>query len=421
MANFFIERPIFAWVIALIVMFLGALAITKLPVAQYPAVAPPTILIVANYPGADATTVQNTVTQVIEQNMNSIDNLLYMSSNSDSSGNANITLTFNLGTDPDIAQVQVQNKLQRVMPALPQEVQKQGVIVEKSTGNFLMFLAFISENGSMKQEEIADYVASHLKDPLSRINGVGDVQLFGAQHAMRIWLDPYKLNDFKLTPLDVMNAIQAENNQVAAGELGSAPTIAGQQLNASIVAQTRLTSAKEFSQILLKANPDGSQVRLKDVANVELGAEGYKLNTLYNGKPATGVGIKLATGANALEASNALKEELIKLEPSFPAGFKVVHPYDTTPFIKISIQEVIKTLLEAIVLVFLVMYLFLQNFRATLIPTIAVPVVLLGTFGVLSVLGYSINTLTMFGMVLAIGLLVDDAIVVVENVERVMH
>jgi len=421
MANFFIERPIFAWVIALIVMFLGTLAITKLPVAQYPAVAPPTILIVANYPGADATTVQNTVTQVIEQNMNSINNLLYMSSNSDSSGNASITLTFNPGTDPDIAQVQVQNKLQRVMAALPQEVQKQGVIVEKSTGNFLMFLAFISENGSMKQEEIADYVASYLKDPLSRINGVGDVQLFGAQHAMRIWLDPYKLNDFKLTPLDVMNAIQAENNQVAAGELGSAPTIAGQQLNASIVAQTRLTSAKEFSQILLKANPDGSQVRLKDVADVELGAEGYKLNTLYNGNPATGVGIKLATGANALETSNALKAELIKLEPSFPDGFKVVHPYDTTPFIKISIQEVIKTLLEAIVLVFLVMYLFLQNFRATLIPTIAVPVVLLGTFGVLSVLGYSINTLTMFGMVLAIGLLVDDAIVVVENVERVMH
>lgn len=421
MAKFFIERPIFAWVIAIIIMFAGGLSITTLPVAQYPAIAPPTISIGATYPGADAKTIQNTVTQIIEQNMNGLDNLLYMSSSSDSSGNVSITLTFSLGTDPDMAQIQVQNKLQRAMSSLPQEVQKQGVRVEKSTENFLMFLAFVSTDGSMKREDIADYVASHLKDPLSRVKGVGDVQLFGSQHAMRIWMDPYKLNDFRLTPLDVINAIKEQNNQVSAGELGSAPAVSGQQLNASIIVQTRLTSAKAFAQILLKVNPDGSQVRLKDVATVELGAEGYNLNARYNGKLASGAGIKLATGANALETSNAVKAELTKLEPVFPASFKVVYPYDTTPFIKISIQEVIKTLAEAIILVFLVMYLFLQNFRATLIPTIAIPVVLLGTFGMIAVFGYSINTLTMFGMVLAIGLLVDDAIVVVENVERVMH
>jgi multidrug efflux pump len=421
MAKFFIDRPIFAWVLAIILMLAGALAIMKLPVAQYPTIAPPAITISANYPGADATTVQNTVTQVIEQNMNGIDNLLYMSSSSDSSGNVQLTLTFNSGTDPDIAQVQVQNKLQLAMPLLPQEVQQQGVSVEKSSSSFLMVAGFISEDGTMQQEDIADYVGSNVKDPISRTLGVGDVQLFGSQYAMRIWMDPHKLNNFKLTPVDVINAIKVQNNQVAAGQLGGTPPVPGQELNSSIIAQTRLTNAEEFSQILLKVNTDGSQVRLKDVAIVKLGAESYNIIARYNGKPAAGIGIKLATGANALDTSAAVKAELAKLQPFFPNGLKVVYPYDTTPFVKISINEVVKTLIEAIILVFLVMYLFLQNFRATLIPTIAVPVVLLGTFAILSAFGYSINTLTMFGMVLAIGLLVDDAIVVVENVERVMQ
>ncbi|MBT8640003.1 efflux RND transporter permease AcrB [Yersinia pestis] len=421
MAKFFIDRPIFAWVIAIIIMLAGALAIMKLPVAQYPTIAPPAITITANYPGADATTVQNTVTQVIEQNMNGIDNLLYMSSSSDSSGNVQLTLTFNSGTDPDIAQVQVQNKLQLAMPLLPQEVQQQGVSVEKSSSSFLMVAGFISEDGTMQQEDIADYVGSNIKDPISRTPGVGDVQLFGSQYAMRIWMDPHKLNNYKLTPVDVINAIKIQNNQVAAGQLGGTPPVPGQELNSSIIAQTRLTNAEEFSQILLKVNTDGSQVRLKDVAIVKLGAESYNIIARYNGKPAAGIGIKLATGANALNTSAAVKAELAKLQPFFPSGLTVVYPYDTTPFVKISINEVVKTLIEAIILVFLVMYLFLQNFRATLIPTIAVPVVLLGTFAILSAFGYSINTLTMFGMVLAIGLLVDDAIVVVENVERVMQ
>lgn len=420
MAKFFIDRPIFAWVIAIIIMLAGILSIMKLPIAQYPTIAPPAVTISANYPGADAKTVQDTVTQVIEQNMNGIDNLLYMSSNSDSSGNVQITLTFNSGTDPDIAQVQVQNKLQLAMPLLPQEVQQQGVSVEKSSSSFLMVAGFISEDGSMTQEDIADYVGSNIKDPISRTSGVGDVQLFGSQYAMRIWLDPNKLNNYQLTPGDVIAAIKVQNNQVAAGQLGGTPPVKGQQLNASIIAQTRLTSPEEFSKIQLKVNPDGSQVRLRDVARVELGGESYNVIARYNGKPAAGIGIKLATGANALNTASEVKAELAKLEPFFPASLKVVYPYDTTPFVKISINEVVKTLIEAIILVFLVMYLFLQNFRATLIPTIAVPVVLLGTFAILAMFGFSINTLTMFGMVLAIGLLVDDAIVVVENVERVM-
>ena len=420
MAKFFIDRPIFAWVIAIIIMLAGILSIMKLPIAQYPTIAPPAVTISANYPGADAKTVQDTVTQVIEQNMNGIDNLLYMSSNSDSSGNVQITLTFNSGTDPDIAQVQVQNKLQLAMPLLPQEVQQQGVSVEKSSSSFLMVAGFISEDGSMTQEDIADYVGSNIKDPISRTSGVGDVQLFGSQYAMRIWLDPNKLNNYQLTPGDVIAAIKVQNNQVAAGQLGGTPPVKGQQLNASIIAQTRLTSPEEFSKIQLKVNPDGSQVRLRDVARVELGGESYNVIARFNGKPAAGIGIKLATGANALNTASEVKAELAKLEPFFPASLKVVYPYDTTPFVKISINEVVKTLIEAIILVFLVMYLFLQNFRATLIPTIAVPVVLLGTFAILAMFGFSINTLTMFGMVLAIGLLVDDAIVVVENVERVM-
>ncbi|WP_312749293.1 multidrug efflux RND transporter permease subunit AcrB [Atlantibacter hermannii] len=420
MAKFFIDRPIFAWVIAIIIMLAGGLAIMKLPVAQYPTIAPPAISISAMYPGADAKTVQDTVTQVIEQNMNGIDNLLYMSSTSDSAGTVQITLTFDSGTDADIAQVQVQNKLQLAMPLLPQEVQQQGVSVEKSSSSFLMVIGMISTDGSMNQEDIADYVGATVKDPISRTTGVGDVQLFGAQYAMRIWMDPNKLNNFHLTPVDVINAIRAQNAQVAAGQLGGTPPVKGQQLNASIIAQTRLTSADEFSKILLKVNQDGSQVRLRDVAKVELGGESYDVIARYNGQPAAGLGIKLATGANALDTAAAVRESIEKMKPFFPRGLEVVYPYDTTPFVKISINEVVKTLVEAIVLVFLVMYLFLQNFRATLIPTIAVPVVLLGTFAILAAFGYSINTLTMFGMVLAIGLLVDDAIVVVENVERVM-
>ncbi|MET5962958.1 efflux RND transporter permease AcrB [Citrobacter amalonaticus] len=420
MPNFFIDRPIFAWVIAIIIMLAGGLAILKLPVAQYPTIAPPAVTISATYPGADAKTVQDTVTQVIEQNMNGIDNLMYMSSNSDSTGTVQITLTFESGTDADIAQVQVQNKLQLAMPLLPQEVQQQGVSVEKSSSSFLMVVGVINTDGTMTQEDISDYVAANMKDTISRTSGVGDVQLFGSQYAMRIWMDPTELNKYQLTPVDVIAAIKAQNAQVAAGQLGGTPPVKGQQLNASIIAQTRLTSTDEFGKILLKVNQDGSQVRLRDVAKIELGGENYDIIAKFNGKPASGLGIKLATGANALDTAAAIRAELVKMEPFFPSGLKIVYPYDTTPFVKISIHEVVKTLAEAIILVFLVMYLFLQNFRATLIPTIAVPVVLLGTFAVLAAFGFSINTLTMFGMVLAIGLLVDDAIVVVENVERVM-
>lgn len=420
MAKFFIDRPIFAWVLAIIIMLSGALSIIRLPIEQYPNVAPPAVEIQANYPGADAKTLQDSVTQVIEQNMNGIDGLMYMSSSSDSSGTMALTLTFQSGTDADIAQVQVQNKLQLAMPLLPQEVQQQGIQVKKSSSSFLMVAGFVSQDGSMTQNDIADYVASNIKDPISRTPGVGDTQVFGAQYAMRIWLDPHKLNNYHLTPVDVISALKTQNTQVAAGQLGGTPPVPGQQLNASIIAQTRLTNTQEFGNIMLKVNQDGSQVRLRDVAKIELGGENYEIIARYNGKPASGIGIKLATGANALDTAKAVKAELAKLEPFFPAGMKTVYPYDTTPFVKISIFEVVKTLFEAIVLVFLVMYLFLQNFRATLIPTIAVPVVLLGTFAVISAFGYSINTLTMFGMVLAIGLLVDDAIVVVENVERVM-
>ena len=420
MAKFFIERPIFAWVLAIIVMLAGALSILKLPIEQYPEVAPPAVQIQATYPGADAKTLQDSVTQVIEQNMNGIDGLLYMSSSSDSTGTLQLTLTFAAGTDPDIAQVQVQNKLQLATPLLPQEVQQQGISVEKSSSSFLMVAGFVSDDGSMDQNDIADYVASNIKDPISRTPGVGDTQLFGAQYAMRIWMDPAKLDNYSLTPVDVIAAIKAQNNQIAAGQLGGSPQVEGQELNASIIAQTRLTSVDEFRKILLKVNTDGSKVTLGDVARVALGGENYEVIARYNGKPAAGLGIKLATGANALDTAAAVKAELTKLEPFFPHGLKVTYPYDTTPFVKISIFEVVKTLFEAIVLVFLVMYLFMQSLRATLIPTIAVPIVLLGTFAIINALGYSINTLTMFGLILAIGLLVDDAIVVVENVERVM-
>ncbi|EDS6651028.1 efflux RND transporter permease subunit [Salmonella enterica subsp. arizonae] len=420
MANFFIRRPIFAWVLAIILMMAGALAIMQLPVAQYPTIAPPAVSISATYPGADAQTVQDTVTQVIEQNMNGIDNLMYMSSTSDSAGSVTITLTFQSGTDPDIAQVQVQNKLQLATPLLPQEVQQQGISVEKSSSSFLMVAGFISDNPNTTQDDISDYVASNIKDSISRLNGVGDVQLFGAQYAMRIWLDANLLNKYQLTPVDVISQLKVQNDQIAAGQLGGTPALPGQQLNASIIAQTRLKDPQEFGKITLRVNTNGSVVHLKDVARLELGGENYNVVARINGKPASGLGIKLATGANALDTATAIKAKLAELQPFFPQGMQVVYPYDTTPFVKISIHEVVKTLFEAIILVFLVMFLFLQHIRATLIPTIAVPVVLLGTFAILAAFGYSINTLTMFGMVLAIGLLVDDAIVVVENVERVM-
>ena len=420
MSHFFINRPIFAWALAIMVMLAGVLAIRALPVAQYPSIAPPAISVSASYPGASARTLEDTVTQVIEQKMKGLDGLMYMSSTSESSGQVTLTLTFNAETDPDIAQVQVQNKLALATPLLPQEVQRQGVTVAKSARNFLMVVGFVSEDGSMTNIDIGDYVASNVQDIISRVEGVGEVQLFGSQYAMRIWLDPAKLQNFNLTPADVSAAIVAQNAQVSAGQIGGLPAMQGQQLNATVTAQSRLQTPEQFRNILLKSAADGSVVQLSDVATVELGGETYNVVARYNGKPASGIGIKLASGANALNTADGVKQALADLTPFFPAGLKAVVPYDTTPFVSLSIEKVVHTLIEAIVLVFLVMYLFLQNFRATLIPTIAVPVVLLGTFAILYAFGYSINTLTMFAMVLAIGLLVDDAIVVVENVERVM-
>ncbi|OZY84770.1 hydrophobe/amphiphile efflux-1 family RND transporter [Cellvibrio mixtus] len=420
MAKFFIDRPVFAWVISIIIMLAGALSIFKLPVAQYPEVAPPAVSISASYPGASAQTVQDTVIQIIEQGLTGIDNVQYMSSTSESSGRGEVTLTFLAGTDPDIAQVQVQNKLQTAMPLLPQEVQQQGIRVTKSSAGFLMVIGFVSADGRMDKYDIADYVAANVQDQLSRVNGVGQITLFGSQYAMRIWLDANKLATYNLTSTDVASAIRAQNAQIAAGELGGTPSLPGQEINASIVVQTRLSTPAEFGNILLRVNQDGSQIRLGDVARIELGGENYQFETEYNNRPAAGIAITLASGANALDTANAVRQRIAELQGFFPQGLEIVYPYDTTPFVKLSIESVVHTLIEAIILVFLVMYLFLQNFRATLIPTIAVPVVLLGTFAVLSVFGFSINTLTMFAMVLAIGLLVDDAIVVVENVERVM-
>ncbi|WP_242394607.1 efflux RND transporter permease subunit [Anaeromyxobacter oryzisoli] len=420
MARFFIDRPIFAWVVSIMIMLTGGLAILSLPVSQYPAIAPPIVSVYATYPGASAQTLENTVTQVIEQKMTGLDHLRYMSASSDNSGTATVTLTFDADANPDIAQVQVQNKLQNAMPLLPQEVQRQGVRVVKTVNNYLLIAGLISEDGSMTRDDLNDYAFSNLVDQISRVPGVGEVTAFGTQYAMRIWLDADKLASHNLTPVDVTQAIQAQNAQVSAGSLGAAPAVRGQELNATVTAQTRLQTPAQFLQILLRVNPDGSEVRLGDVATVQLGGEMYEIESYYNGKPAGGMGVKLASGANALQTANLVRARLDELAKFFPPGMKVVYPVDTTPFVRISIEEVVKTLLEAIVLVFAVMYLFLQNFRATLIPTIAVPVVLLGTFGVLSAFGFSINTLTMFGLVLAIGLLVDDAIVVVENVERVM-
>jgi len=420
MARFFIDRPIFAWVIAIIIMLAGGLAVLKLPVSMYPEVAPPAVEISASYPGASAKVVEDSVTQIIEQNMKGLDGLIYFSSNSSSNGQATITLTFQSGTDPDIAQVQVQNKLQLAMPLLPQEVQRQGINVAKSSSGFLQVLGFVSEDGSMDANDISDYVGSNIVDPLSRVPGVGNIQVFGGKYAMRIWLDPNKLHTYKLSTAEVIAAITAQNAQVAIGQLGGAPSIKGQQLNATINAQDRLQTPEQFRNIIVRSAQDGAELRLADVARVELGAESYDFVTRYNGKPSSGIAITLATGANALATANGVRATLDEMAPNFPAGLKAVVPYDTTPFVQVSIKGVIKTLIEAIVLVFLVMYLFLQNFRATLIPTIAVPVVLLGTFGILAALGFSVNMLTMFAMVLAIGLLVDDAIVVVENVERIM-
>ncbi|MHA6608391.1 efflux RND transporter permease subunit [Photobacterium damselae] len=420
MSRFFIGRPIFAWVIAIIIMLAGTMAILTLPVAQYPTIAPPAIQISATYQGASAKTVEDSVTQVIEQNMTGLDNLMYMSSTSDSSGNASITLTFEAGTDPDIAQVQVQNNLQRATSQLPTEVQQLGISVRKSTSSFMSVTAFVSTYNSMTGQDIMDYVSSRVKDPISRVAGVGDVMVFGTQYAMRIWLDPAKLNSYNLTPIDIVNAIRQQNTQVTVGQIGGAPAVKGQMINATITARNRLESVQQFKDILLRVNKDGSQIRIKDVARVELGGESSDFITRFDGKPASGIGIKLATGANALDTQKAVDAKLEELSANFPQGLKMYKAMDTNPFVKLSIEEVVSTLFEAIVLVFLVMYLFLQNIRATLIPTIAVPVVLLGTFGVMAACGFTINTLTMFGLVLAIGLLVDDAIVVVENVERVM-
>jgi len=420
MSRFFINRPIFAWVIAIMVMLAGLLAIKTLPVSQYPPIAPPQITINATYPGASAQTVQDTVTQVVEQKLNGIDNLIYMSSTSDSAGAVSINLTFKAGTDPNIAQVQVQNKLQLATPLLPQIVQKQGIQVVKSTKNFLLIIGLVSEDGRYDRHVLSDYMVSNVQDIVSRVEGVGEVQMFGTQNAMRIWLNPAKLNNYHLTTNDVIAALQAQNAQVSAGQFGGTPAEIGQQLNATITARTLLQSPEQFDAIILRTNSDGSTVRLKDVAVSKIGTENYDIEARYKGKPLGGMAIRLAAGANALDTANRVKAKMEELSKYFPAGMQVVYPYDTTPFVKISIEEVVHTLIEAVFLVFIIMFLFLQNIRATLIPTIAVPVVLLGTMGVLSAAGFSINTLTMFALVIVIGLLVDDAIVVVENVERIM-
>ncbi|SES37095.1 multidrug efflux pump [Tranquillimonas rosea] len=421
MARFFIDRPVFAWVISILIMGIGILAIRSLPIAQYPQIAPPSVSVSASYPGASAETVGNTVTQVIEQQMTGLDGLRYISSNSTSAGTANITLTFETGTDPDIAQVQVQNKLQQATPLLPEPVQRQGVSVQKSSAGFLMVVSLISDTDEYQEADLGDYMVTNLVDELSRIEGVGNVQVFGGQYAMRIWLDPAKLAAYELTPSDVVAAVSEENAQISAGAFGSRPTEDGQQLSATITAQSLLSTPEDFRQIVLRAETGGGLVLLDDVARVEIGAESYQFVSRYNRSPSAGMAISLAPGANALDTSEAVKERLEEFAEFFPEGIEYVIPYDTTPFVEISIEEVVKTLFEAIILVFLVMFLFLQNLRATLIPTLAVPVVILGTFGVLAAAGFTINTLTMLAMVLAIGLLVDDAIVVVENVERVME
>jgi multidrug efflux pump len=421
MSRFFIDRPIFAWVLAVVVILAGAVSIDLLPVAQYPSIAPPAVSIAVTYPGASAETVQSTVVQVIEQQLSGLDHLLYFSSESDKDGSIQITLYFDQGTNPDVAQVQVQNKLQLAEPRLPLVVQQQGITVAKATKNFLLVIGFVSTDDRLGTTDLGDFAASTVQDPISRTPGVGDYTLFGAQHAMRIWLDPAKLDNFGLTPGDVSAAVQAQNVQVAAGELGGLPSVRDQQLNATIIGPSYLQNPEQFGEILLRVQPNGAKVQLRDVARVELGGETYSMAVKYNGHPASALAVKLASGANALDTVKAVHATMERLRPNFPPGVDVVYPYDTTPFVILSITDVVKTLGIAVVLVFLIMYLFLQNFRATLIPTLAVPVVLMGTCTILNLAGYSINSLTMFGMVLAIGLLVDDAIVVVENVERVMQ
>jgi len=421
MSRFFIDRPIFAWVIAIIIMLAGALSIFTLSISQYPQIAPTTVRITATYSGADAQTVENSVTKVIEQGMTGIDNLDYMASTSTSTGQASISLTFTNKANPDVAQMQVQNKLQLVTAQLPQSVQNTGITVSKSTSNFLMVIGFVSTDGKLSSNDLADYVNSTLNDTLKRVEGVGDTQLFGAGYAMRIWIDPDKLAKYQLMTSDVVSAIEAQNTQVSTGQLGALPQLRGQQLNATVTAKSRLQTPEQFNNIILKSQSDGSLVRLNDVARVELGADSYTSSSAFNNQPSAGLAVMLASGANAINTAEAVQSTINNLKQTLPPNVEVVYPYDTTPFVKLSIEDVVKTLFEAIVLVFIVMFVFLQNIRATLIPTLAVPIVLLGTFGVLSAFGYSINTLTMFGMVLAIGLLVDDAIVVVENVERVME
>ena len=420
LSKFFLGRPVFAWVIAIVIMLVGGLAIYNLPVSQYPPIAPPSIYIQAFYPGGSAETVENSVTQIIEQKMTGLDKMLYLSATSDSAGGARIELTFAPGTDPDLAWSKVQNKLQLAMASLPEVVQRQGVTVGKATRNYLIIVGLISEDGSMDGNDLRDYAQSNLEKVLARVPGVGEVENFGSQYAMRLWLNTDKLTDYRLTIEDVLTALQSYNVEVSAGQFGGAPAIEGQRLNASIIVQSMLKTPEEFAAVPVRINPDGSIVRIKDVGRAELGTDAYDIEAFHNGRPAAGMAIRQAAGANALDTADAVKAKMAEMSRYFPPGVKVVYPYDTTPFVKVAISEVVKTLFEAVLLVFLVMWLFMGNFRATLIPTIAVPVVLLGTFGVLSFFGFSINMLTMFAMVLAIGLLVDDAIVVVENVERIM-
>ncbi|HPY39390.1 MAG TPA: efflux RND transporter permease subunit, partial [Thiolinea sp.] len=417
----FIDRPIFAWVIAIIIMLAGVLAIPNLPVAQYPDIAPPTISVSTSYPGASAKTVEDSVTQIIEQKMTGLDGLQYISSSSSSAGSSRVDLSFAADMDPDIAQVQVQNKLQLALPQLPEAVQQQGARVTKSSSGFLQIIGFISEDGSMTQTDIADYIATNIQDPISRVEGVGSTQIFGSPYAMRIWLNPLKMSMYKLTTADVKAAIQSQNTQVSAGQLGGTPALPNQPMNVTVTAQSTLQTPEQFEAITVKANGTGGVVRLGDLAKVEIGSESYDVVSRVGGKPSGGLSVTLASGANALTTAEAVKTKLKALEPYFPKGLKAIIPYDASPFIKISIKSVLETLVEAMILVFIVMFVFLQSLRATLIPAITVPIVLLGTLAILNVFGYSINTLTMFAMVLAIGLLVDDAIVVVENVERLMH
>ncbi|MCW2456781.1 UNVERIFIED_ORG: multidrug efflux pump [Rahnella aquatilis] len=420
MSTFFINRPIFAWVVAIVIMLAGALSIMKLPISQYPNIAPPAISVSVTYPGASAETAQNTVVQVIEQQLNGLDNLRYIESQSNSDGSATIIATFDQGTNPDIAQVQVQNKVSLAESQLPTEVVNQGIRIAKYQANFMLLVSLISTDGKMSNSDLSNLLVTKLEDPIVRTKGVGDFLLLGSEYAMRIWLDPAKLYKYQLVPSDVSAAIEAQNVQVSSGSLGGLPTVKDSKLSATIIGKTRFDSIHQFKNVLLKVNADGSQVRLSDVGNVDLGPESYSISSTFNGRPSTAIALRLASGANVLDTDRAVRETIAGLEDSLPAGVKVEFPYQTAPVVSASIEEVVKTLIEAIVLVFCVMLLFLQNLRATLVTTLVVPVVLLGTFGILAAAGYSINTLTMFGMVLAIGLLVDDAIVVVENVERVM-